>query len=68
MALPAPITVAMEATLYWEWLVGQLQLIGITAHAAHVSREAHLASAGEGGSDRRAQIGSSGFSLKLSYH
>ena len=35
MALPAPITVAMEATLYWEWLVGQLRLIGITAHAAH---------------------------------
>jgi transposase len=34
-ALPAPVTVAMEATLYWEWLIGQLQLLGITAHAAH---------------------------------
>ena len=27
-ALPAPATVAMEATLYWEWLVGQLQRRG----------------------------------------
>jgi transposase len=27
-ALPAPVTVAMEATLYWAWLVGQLQRRG----------------------------------------
>src|ERR1041385_6367466 len=33
--LPAPITVAMEATLYWEWLILQLDLAGIPACAAH---------------------------------
>jgi len=34
-AVPAPITVAMEATLNWEWLVGQLQQVGINARVAH---------------------------------
>jgi transposase len=34
-ALPAPVAVAMEATLYWEWLVGQLQQRGYEAQVAH---------------------------------
>jgi transposase len=34
-ALPAPITVAMEATLYWEWLVLQLQARDVAARVAH---------------------------------
>lgn len=25
IALPAPVAIAMEATLYWEWHVGRLQ-------------------------------------------
>jgi transposase len=33
-ALPAPVTAAMEATLYWEWLVGQLQLRGYAVQVA----------------------------------
>ena len=33
-ALAQPITVAMEATLYWEWLVTRLQEVG---HAARVA-------------------------------
>jgi transposase len=33
-ALPAPVTVAMEATLYWEWLVGELQQRGYTMQVA----------------------------------
>jgi len=33
-ALPAPVAVAMEATLYWEWLVARLQEAGHTAHVA----------------------------------
>lgn len=33
-ALPAPVTIAMEATLYWEWLVARLQAAGHTAHVA----------------------------------
>jgi transposase len=33
-ALPAPVVVAMEATLYWEWLVTRLQEAGVTAHVA----------------------------------
>src|SRR5512146_2972051 len=33
-ALPQPITLAMEATLYWEWLVTRLQAVGHTAHVA----------------------------------
>lgn len=33
-ALPGPIAVAMETTLYWEWLVARLQEAGHTAHAA----------------------------------
>lgn len=32
-ALPQPIVVSMEATLYWEWLVARLQEAG---HSAHV--------------------------------
>ena len=34
-ALPAPVTVAMEATLYWEWLVTQLQQTGYAVAVAH---------------------------------
>jgi transposase len=34
-ALPAPVTVAMEATLYWEWLVAQLEGAGVAARVAH---------------------------------
>ena len=34
-ALPAPVTVAMEATLYWEWLATQLETAGISARVAH---------------------------------
>jgi len=34
-ALPTPVTVAMEATLYWEWLVGQLQQRGYGVRVAH---------------------------------
>ena len=33
-ALPAPVVVAMEATLYWEWLVTRLQEVGYAAHVA----------------------------------
>ena len=33
-ALPAPVVIAMEATLYWEWLVTRLQEAGHTAHVA----------------------------------
>ena len=33
-ALPAPITSAMEATLYWEWLVARLEQAGHRAHVA----------------------------------
>ena len=34
-ALPGPVTVAMEATLYWAWLHDQLSAAGIAAVAAH---------------------------------
>ncbi len=34
-ACPAPVCVAMEATLYWEWLVTQLQHAGIGVQVAH---------------------------------
>src|SRR5690242_8125299 len=34
-ALPAPVTVAMEATLYWEWLVAQLESVGVPSRVAH---------------------------------
>lgn len=34
-ALPVPVTVAMEATLYWEWLVTQLQQAGYAVAVAH---------------------------------
>jgi transposase len=33
--LPTPVTVAMEATLYWEWLVAQLESVGIATRVAH---------------------------------
>ena len=33
--LPAPVTVAMEATLYWEWLVTQLQGADYAVEVAH---------------------------------
>jgi len=33
--LPAPLTVAMEATLYWAWLHDQLVARGITVQVAH---------------------------------
>jgi transposase len=33
-ALPAPVSVAMEATLYWEWLVARLQTAGYEAQVA----------------------------------
>jgi transposase len=33
-ALPQPVVIAMEATLYWEWLVARLQEAGHTAHVA----------------------------------
>lgn len=33
-AVPQPVVIAMEATLYWEWLVGRLQEAGHTAHVA----------------------------------
>ena len=32
-ALPHPVTIAMEATPYWEWLVTRLQEAGHAAHA-----------------------------------
>ena len=32
--LSAPITIAVEATLYWEWLVARLEEAGHTAHVA----------------------------------
>jgi len=32
--LPQPVAIAMEATLYWEWLVARLQEAGHTAHVA----------------------------------
>ena len=34
-ALPAPVRVAMDATLYWEWLVTQLQDAGYAVAVAH---------------------------------
>ena len=34
-ALPGPVTVAMEATLYWEWLVTQLQSADYAVEVAH---------------------------------
>jgi transposase len=33
--LPGPITVAMEATLYWEWLATHLEADGLAARVAH---------------------------------
>lgn len=33
-AVPAPVVIAMEATLYWEWLVARLQEAGHTALVA----------------------------------
>ena len=33
--LPGPITVAMEATLYWEWLATYLENDGVAARVAH---------------------------------
>ncbi len=33
--LPAPLTVAMEATLYWAWLHDQLVARGVTMQVAH---------------------------------
>jgi transposase len=33
--VPGPVMVGMEATLYWEWLVGQLDEAGIPARVAH---------------------------------
>ncbi|HTI05582.1 MAG TPA: IS110 family transposase, partial [Gemmatimonadales bacterium] len=33
-ALPAPITIAMEATLYWAWLAARLEQAGHRAHVA----------------------------------
>ncbi len=35
VGLPAPLTVAMEATLYWAWLHDQLVARGITVLVAH---------------------------------
>jgi transposase len=34
-ALPAPVTVAMEATLYWAWLTERLEAAGFTVQVAH---------------------------------
>jgi hypothetical protein len=34
-ALPGPVTVAMEATLYWAWLHDRLTVAGYAAVAAH---------------------------------
>ena len=34
-ALPGPVTVAMEATLYWAWLHERLTTAGYAAVAAH---------------------------------
>lgn len=34
-ALGSPVTVGMEATLYWAWLYDQLSAVGIPAQAAH---------------------------------
>jgi transposase len=36
-ALPAPVSVAMEPTLYWEWLVARLQEAGYEAYEAQVA-------------------------------
>lgn len=35
VGLPTPLTVAMEATLYWAWLHDQLAARGITVQVAH---------------------------------
>lgn len=34
-ALPAPVTVAMEATLYWAWLTERLEAAGFVVQVAH---------------------------------
>ena len=34
-ALPGPLTVDMEATLYWEWLATKLRTLGHTVEVAH---------------------------------
>jgi transposase len=34
-ALPGPVTVGLEATLYWEWLATRLAEDGYTARVAH---------------------------------
>lgn len=34
-ALPGPVTVGLEATLYWEWLAVRLTERGHTVHVAH---------------------------------
>ena len=34
-SLPAPVTVAMEATLYWAWLTERLEVAGFAVHVAH---------------------------------
>ena len=37
-ALPSPITVAMEATLYWAWLTERLEAAGVTVQVAHADQ------------------------------
>ena len=37
-ALPGPVTVELEATLYWEWLATRLIEHGHTVRVAHASR------------------------------
>ena len=34
-ALPGPLTVGMDATLYWEWLATKLRTLGQTVEVAH---------------------------------
>ena len=55
-ALPQPITVVLEATLYWHWLERQLTARGLRVVVGHPYQViANLAGANEDGRDRRAE-------------
>ncbi len=49
--LPGPVTVGLEATLYWEWLATRLREQEYGVQVARVSGEADLASARQDRSD-----------------
>jgi hypothetical protein len=56
-ALPGPITIGVEATLYWMWLTDRLERAGHVVRVEPVPGEAHLAGALQDRSDRCAQVG-----------